>query len=427
MPAWRVVKFGSCRVTLMRRGEGYSECCRYVAEADSQTHSMSRAPLYDDRDRTDLSPQRNGETSFAFFNRAGGSLWRHSRELHQEWADRLRDREYADVRAALRSDDAQARSAFLELYLHECLIRGGFEVTVHPELPHTTRHPDFVAERAGTRIYVEAIAPGTSQAKRSTAARMNDLLAALDQVGNDNFFLMTTSIVQANNSAPASSFRRGIRRWLDGLNPDTVDAMDLPARTFEQDGWSVTVEAMPIRKDSRGTVRRSIGIYAHSDAEFIDDGAKLVAALKSKGSRYGDFDAPFVIAVGTHSFDDEDVFDALYGSVSWVLDGLGPGEEITTRGVRNRDGYFGSPGAWKNRRVSAVLVVDQLQLHDPTRAAVALWLHPAPLHPLPGNLIFPGAIQEWNGQNTDERQALEARSLLGLAADWPQGDRWQAD
>jgi hypothetical protein len=406
-----------------------SECCPHAAEVDRQTRSMSRAPIYDDRDRADLSPQRNGETSFAFFNRAGGSLWRHSRALHQDWADRLSDREYADMRAALRSDNAQARSAFLELYLHECLIRGGFEVTVHPELPHTTRHPDFLAERAGTRIYVEAIAPGTSKAERSKVARMNDLLAALDQVGDDNFFLITTSIVQANNSAPAASFRQGIRSWLNGLNPDTVDAKNLPARTFEQDGWSVTVEAMPIRKDRRGKVRRSIGIYAHSDAEFIDDGAKLVAALKSKARRYGDFDAPFVIAVGTNSFDkeDEDVFNALYGSVSWALARLGPGEEITTSGVRKPDGYFGSPGAWKNRRVSAVLIVDQLPLQDPTRASVTLWLHPAPLHPLPSNQLFPGVIHEWNGQNTDKSQALEARSLLGLAEDWPQGRRWQAN
>jgi len=207
----------------------FSECCPLLAEVDRQTHPMNRAPIYDDRDRTDLSPQRNGETSFAFFNRAGGSLWRHSRALHQEWADRLSDREYADVRAALRSDNAQARSAFLELYLHECLSRGGFEVTVHPDLPHTTRHPDFLAERAGTRIYIEAIAPGTSKAERSKAARMNDLLAALDQVGDDNFFLMTTSIVQGNNSAPAASFRQGIRGWLEGLNPETVDAKDWPA------------------------------------------------------------------------------------------------------------------------------------------------------------------------------------------------------
>ncbi|TSI16186.1 hypothetical protein [Brevibacterium aurantiacum] len=388
-----------------------------------------KPPIYDDCERTDLAPQRNGETSFAFFNRAGGSLWRHSRALHQEWADRLGDHEYAEVRAALRSDDAQARSAFLELYLHECLVRGSHEVVIHPELGHSPRRPDFLACRGGSRVFIEAIAPGQSRDDRAEANRMGALLSALDQVGDDNFVLMTTSITQASNSAPAGNFRAQIRRWLMQLDPESVDTEDLPSRTFEQDGWSVTIKAMPIKRNNRGNARRSIGVYAHADAHFVDDGAKLVAALESKARRYGHLDAAFVIAVGTTSFDENDkyVLNALYGSVSWTLDGLNPGEEITSRGVRNRDGYFGSPGAWKNRRVSAVLIVDQLSLHDPTRARVSLWAHPDPLHPLPNEPMFPGVIHEWNGKFTDKREALDARRLLGLADNWPQGRRWQAD
>ncbi|MGL4339298.1 MAG: hypothetical protein ACRCSP_02580 [Rhodoglobus sp.] len=391
---------------------------------------MSRPPIYDDLDRTDLTPKRNDETSFAFLNRAGGSLWRRSRALHQEWANGLSDQEYTELRSAMRSDDdAQARSAFLERYLHECLIHGGFKVTVHPDLPHSTKRPDFLAQRDETRLYVEAIVPSTSTAARAKAARENDLLRALNDVGDDNFVLITTEIVQSDNSAPAANFKQRIRQWLGELDPDTVNEKDLPARAFEQDGWSVTVEAMPIPQESRGTVQRSIGIYAHHAAQFIDDGPKLVKALKSKASRYGDLAAPFVIAVGINSFDkdDEEVFNALFSSVSLVLKRSGADEEVTTRSIRNCDGYFGSPGAWKNRQVSGVLIVDQLALHDPTRAHVTLWVHPDPLYPLPSDPMFPGVIHEWNGQGTDQRQALEARSLLGLADDWPQGRRWQAD
>lgn len=386
-----------------------------------------RPPIYDEHERTDLTPQRNDETSFAFYNRAGGSLWGHSRALHQKWADRLSDREYADIRAALRSGDAQARSAFLELYLHECLVRGHHEIVIHPELGHTPHRPDFLASRDDTRVFIEAIAPGPSLADRAASNRMGALLAALDQVGDDNFFLVTTSITEASNSAPARHFRDQIRRWLLQLDPDAVDTEDLPARTFEQGGWSVSVEAMPIKHGNRGNVRRSIGIYAHTEANFIDDGAKLLTALKTKGSRYGNLDAAFVVAVGTTSFDEDDVdvFDALYGSVSWILSRPLPGKDIAPRGVRNRDGYFGSPGAWKNRRVSAVLIVDQLSLHDPTRARVSLWVHPDPVHPLPSKLIFPGIIHEWTGTTTERREGLDARHLFGLSEDWPQGHRWQ--
>lgn len=387
-----------------------------------------KPPIYDDCERIDLDPQRNGETSFAFFNRAGGSLWSHSRALHQEWADRLGDHEYADVRAALRSDDAQARSAFLELYLHECLVRGGLEVVIHPELNHTSRKPDFLTTRGATRVFIEAITPGTSPADRAAANRIGALLSALDQVGDENFVLITTSIIQTSSSAPAAKFRDRIRKWLTQLEPNSVGTENLPSQTFEQDGWSVTVKAMPIKRSSRSSARRSIGVYAHTSAQFIDDGAKLVSALESKAKRYGQLDAAFVVAVGTSSFAevDEYALNALYGSVSWTIDGLNPGEEITARGVRNRDGYFGSPGAWKNRQVSAVLIVDQLSLHDPTHARVSLWAHPSPLHPLPNEPIFPGVIHEWNGRCTDKREALDARRLLGLTDDWPQGRRWKA-
>lgn len=327
----------------------------------------------------------------------------------------------------MRSDnDAQARSAFLELNLHESLVRGGHDVTIHPELPHTTRRPDFLAERGSARVYVEAIAPGTSLAERSKAARMGALLAALDKVGDSNFMLVTKKIDGADNSAPSTRIRQRIREWLAGLDPDAVQAKNLPELTVEQDGWRVTVEAMPIRSERRGKVRRSIGVYAHHEVQFIDDGPKLVAALKTKESRYGDFDAPYVIAVGTNSFDedDEEVFDALYGSVGYQLH-EGEDGEFTTRAVRHRDGYFGFPGAWKSRRVSGVLIVDQMPLHDPTKARVALWLHPDPLHPLPSEPMFPGVIRRWREGVTEELPGLDARSLLGLAEDWPQGERWK--
>lgn len=387
---------------------------------------MSRAPIYDDRERTDPAPQRNGESSFAFFNRVGGAYWKQSRALHQGWAERLGDREYADVRSALRSDNnAQARSAFLELYLHECLLRSGHRVVVHPEAPKSNNRPDFLAIGDAYQVYIEAIAPGTSKGEQSRAARTADLLASVDRVGDPNFTLVTNEIVGGPISAPSATFRRKIRAWLAGLDPDRVDIENLPTLSLDIEGWGLTVAAMPLRRSSRGKSRRSIGAYAHYEAQFINDGSKLVAALRAKDSRYGDLSAPFVIAVGINTFDedDEDFHDAFYGSVSWMLDRLDG--DTASRAIRNRDGYFGSPGAWRNRRVSGVLVVDQLSLHNPTQARVNLWLHPDPLNPLPDASMFPGAIREWNGEEVTRRPALDARTLLGLPDGWPEGDPWK--
>jgi hypothetical protein len=387
---------------------------------------MPRQPIYDDKARNDFRPQQNGETSFEFFNRAGGSLWRESRTLHQEWANRLGDREYAETRAALRSGGSQARSAFLELYLHECLVRGGHEVTIHPELSRTSNKPDFLAAQGPTRTYIEAIVPGRSKEETAKTNRIDVLLAALDRTGDDNFFLMTTSISPSQSNAPASAIRNQVRKWLATLNPDAVDPQSLPERTFEQAGWSITVEAIPISADNRGKVGRSIGIYAHYEAEIINSGPRIVTALESKAKKYGNLEAPFVVAIGLDSFDedDHDVFDALYGSVSWSLEATGPGESISSRAVRNRNGYFGWPGSWKNRHVSGVLIVDQLLMHDPTRARVSLWIHPDAIYPLPSDPMFPGVVYSWNGKNVERAAGLDGRALLGLPEGWPGGKRW---
>ncbi|WP_127012145.1 MULTISPECIES: hypothetical protein [Microbacterium] len=388
---------------------------------------MTRPAIYDARNRTEYDPQRNGESTFEFFNRVAGAYWEQSRALHQAWADNVGDPNYADVRAALRSDNAQARSAFLELFLHQSLLGAGCQVLIHPEVPRSSHRPDFMARRDSSAFYVEAIVPGTPKAQQARASREADLLAALDQVGDPNFLLVTVDIKQGLHSAPGANFRQQIRDWLATLDPDQVDVADLPSLTLARGDWSVTIDAMPRRASSRGQKTRSIGIYAHGEAQFIDDGQKLRAALNSKASRYGNLDAPFVIAVGMYTFDedDEDVHDALYGSTAWVVDESGPDGRSETRGIRNHDGYFGSPAAWRNRRVSGVLVVDQLSFHDPTRARVTLWLHPDPLHPLPPESLFPGTIREWDGETVAKRVGQDLRTLLGLPESWPEGDPWK--
>lgn len=388
---------------------------------------MIRPPIYDARDRTDYEPLRNGESTFEFFNRVAGAYWEQSRALHQAWADNVGDSNYADVRAALRSDNAQARSAFLELFLHQSLLGAGYRVLIHPEVPHSSHRPDFLVQNDAGAFYIEAIVPGISKSQQARASREADLLAALDQVGDPNFLLVTVDIQQSLHSAPGANFREQIRDWLATLDPDQVDLADLPTLTLARGDWSVTIQAWPRRERSRGEKTRSIGMYAHAPAEFIDDGRKLVAALKSKSSRYGDLDAPFVIAVGMYTFDqdDEDIHNALYGSTTWAIDGPGPDGSLETRGIRNHDGYFGSPAGWRNRRVSGVLVVDQLSFHDPTRARVTLWLHPDPLHPLPPESILPGKVREWDGETVAKREGQNVRTLLGLPESWPEGDPWK--
>jgi hypothetical protein len=57
----------------------------------------------------------------------------------QEWLNHIEsDSDYTDLRQRFRSrDDEQFRSAFLELYLHESLLRAGYAITIHPSVDGT--------------------------------------------------------------------------------------------------------------------------------------------------------------------------------------------------------------------------------------------------------------------------------------------------
>jgi hypothetical protein len=114
-------------------------------------------------------PSTHQESSFESLNRIAGDYWEHPRALMQEWLDRMpSEQEYNDLRQRFRSrDDEQFRSAFLELYLHESLIRAGYTVTIHPEVQGTSRRPDFLAERDDLRFFMEAIAPGSTPAEKA--------------------------------------------------------------------------------------------------------------------------------------------------------------------------------------------------------------------------------------------------------------------
>jgi hypothetical protein len=132
-----------------------------------------RQPIFDFVGRRDRRPAEHNESTFAFLNRVSGGFWDHTRLLVQEWADRVEvAAEYNELRQRFRSrDDDQFRSAFLELYLHESLVRAGYTVTIHPAIPGTSRRPDFLGVRADERLYVEAIAPGTAPDARAAASR----------------------------------------------------------------------------------------------------------------------------------------------------------------------------------------------------------------------------------------------------------------
>ena len=320
-------------------------------------------------------------------------------------------------------DDGQFRGAFLELYLHEFLIRTGHHVTVHPGSPSTNRKPDFFVERDGSSYFLEAIAPDVTPAQKASAARQASLLDALDGVGDHRFFLDLEDMKVGSSMPRAAHARLAIGRWLEGLDPD--DPSHVPASipfTWTSGDWSVTVSAMPIPAAKRGPVSRSIGIYSHEPVKMIDDAPTILRALAAKDRAYGPLEFPFVVAVGVSLFDNDDwdSSNAFFGREILRVSRADP--SVATR-LRQSDGYFGWPGHWKHQNVSAVLMVNQLQPARFLNADVVLWRHPSPRSALPREIRLPGASVELETDHLKRSESsLDLWNVFGISNPWPVGE-----
>lgn len=390
-----------------------------------------RPTVFDAYIRTNENPASYEESSFGFLNRVAGAFWEQTRSLVEEWANHIEgDDDYADLRARLRSsDDRQYNSAFLELYLHEMLLRTGHSVTPHPTLPQTTRRPDFYAERDGVGFYVEAIVPTWSNTQDARRSRRNRFFDVVNRLESPNFILMIRSLREGSSTPAAARLRTELRKWLAGLDPDSIHDLDFaPRYSWKQGDWSAEFSAIPKKKEARGEAagdRRAIGVYAHEPARTVDEARTIRRALASKDGEYGNLGKPFVIAVGlfVHDSDYWHSMNAFFGreTIEWSE---GSDE---SRLVRATDGYFGTPGDWEHTDVSSVLLVNQLQPYQVPKAEVTLWHHPHPERPTPSSLRVPGQVVAVVEDRVSVMPtAIEPTAFFGLSNPWPPGEPWPA-
>lgn len=393
------------------------------------TERLDRAPLFDDLVREDQTPADHLETSFQFLNRAGSPFWSQVRDLVQEWLDHVPDDDaYKDLRGRLRSDDAANGSAFLELYLHEMFLRAGYHLTIHPAVPHGSRRPDFLVEGYGDSFYLEATMPGPTASGVGQAQRRSAFLDTIQGCQNHDFFLRLDRLAIGTQPARGREARSLIERWLDELDPTTVDPATSRSGTFRwaKEGWEAEFSAIPISPQHRGhRHHRPIGIYADQSVEVIDDASLIRSALASKANRYGRLDRPLVIALGTYIWDRDHwhAIKALYGHAGltwWESSDVTVGQSAT----RRPEGFFGMPDEWRNKGVAAVLHVNQLQPSHVHKAEVTLWPHPGSTHRWDNVVSRIPTAQVRMGPSMLDTSAplIDSANHFGLSEPWPVGD-----
>ena len=307
-------------------------------------------------------PMAPNETDFGYLSRSTRPRAARVRELIESWVSHYPEGDRPALVARLRSkiDDAH-QSAFFELALHELLlVTGHVIVAIEPKLEHTSYSPDFLVQAPdGTRFYLEAVV-ATAKSAQAVAAdkRLNVAIAAIERVESPAHFLDLHVEGKPTQPIRGGHLRGALAAWIATL-PDSDDAKLVPAFVYEAFGCKFTITAF--HRNRRGEVgERAIGVRS-MEPYWGTPGDGIRESVDKKASKYGELDAPFVVAVNaTGEYqNEEDAFDALLGSPCVIVRRFEDGR-VEQRESRNPDGVWRGKNGPRNTGLSAVLSTERL-------------------------------------------------------------------
>jgi hypothetical protein len=386
--------------------------------------------LFDDRVRTDRSPAPSAEGHFRFLNRIDRPYFAAVRDLLEDWFSRFPRDTQKDLRARFRSDDnAECLGAFWELYLHEVHRRLGFELERDPQVPGTTRRPDFLVSGGSRPFYLEATTVTYNKAEAQQRRRENLLVDLVNEAFDPDFFVSMGRVAAGPTTPSRAEVVDPVEQWLAGFDWESAHALAErgewvpPTREFRPRDSFFSLRAHPRSPSVRGD--RAFRTVAMGPARggVHDEGDPIYRDLHDKASRYGRPDHPFVIAaLCLRDFaDDEDVEFALYGPEVFRVpirpDGGQAGEGYLDRDPR---GLWQRGTAQRATRVSAVLAAVHLAPYTVARAAPTLWTNPWAAKPLEAELPWrtrSGDLEQNRLVTTEATR--EPHEILDLPSDWP--------
>jgi hypothetical protein len=387
--------------------------------------------LFEDKERDDPAPKRAAENSFQFIDRVDDPAFARVRELFNAWVTRFAslqgDKATNDLLGRFRSKpDDQFYSAFWELYLHEVHVRLGFTVRVHPESDRGTR-PDFSLLRDGRSFYLEAVMPTPSSGEPQQPGNVQTVMEYIDSARHPDFFLALRFIAPNRDTPRKREVVHAVEGWLSSLNWDEwwrgglCPEIAYPEAEVPVRGWLLGLRALPRSPERRGgALSRMIGMYPTTTG-FPDSVAEAIKpTLDEKANKYGDLDAPYVVAVWTMSAmaSEDTAAQALFG----IEMPLEAGSHRTgLPSPAQRDALW-SPARQHRGRASAVLAATSWDFNYSSVARVwpRLWANPGATRALDQQLPYPTTrVSEDETSIENTPATTEPSAVLELPTDWP--------
>jgi hypothetical protein len=383
--------------------------------------------VFEDVERTSFSPMKNGDSYFSFYNSSALPAIASVRKFIEECTSKYPKNEVKELISRLRSgDDVHFMSASFELFLHEILIRQGYELIPHPELPNGNSYkPDFlVKNKIGEEFYLEAVlATEKNELDKGGELRKGVVLDSLSEKPHKNFMVEIEEEGSPKSPPSGKKLLKIIHKWLDTLDPDELirkiecNGLDLISPlNWEHDGWCLQIRPIPLNPERRNKSSNLVGISS-TGGGWVDSWSPIRKAIKLKGGRYGELDKPHIVAVNLNNFhlNRIDEMQALYGQEQFIFQRDGNAELRMERAPNGA--WYGIKGP-QYKKVSAAWLFNDLHASSLAVRKSTIYLNPWANYPIPESLkIFPHAFLNENKMNWVD--GLSLRDSLELHERWP--------
>lgn len=248
--------------------------------------------------------------------------------------------------------------------MHELLTRLDCMVKVHPDVSGTGSRPDFLARHGDCSFYVETKV--IDLIDRNPLEE--DVVAKINSLSSPHFHIFAQA---EGKLSTALSRKQVVQPFIDLLaahDPDEVQRLidrsglfAAPFQTIQAGSWSLTGWLEPIAPGKRGDGRSRTLVIGPARIELTDDSTPVRQAILDKARKYGQLDAPLVVAVNVCDpfFDKDDELETLFGKEQIVYFEGRP--DLSPELGREPDGVW-IRGGYQPRytRLSAVLMFRDL-------------------------------------------------------------------
>ncbi len=375
--------------------------------------------LFEVKDRKSNHPCGWTEPKIEFLDRSASPIESRVRSLMNEWYMQYPE----DSRASLRGrfwakTDQQHYGAVTELFIYALFLNLGYMINVAPDGPNNESRPDYLLEsNCYPSFSLEVTHANYSGEAESLKKYRNIIHDAVSTIHSPDFVLSMDTVRGSDQDPSTGELRRALIRWIEDLgSPELCDLGSPSEFLWDRNGWQVCFSATPRTPDSSEPLLGSVS----TGITELNSVMHIRRKVRTKTSKYGQLNGPYVIAVGAHNpyLKTRDIHSALFGTEQLSLEPhLGPAW-ISRAG----DGIFLGPNGPQNTRVSGLIVVKTVDAWNVGSREPIYIENPWAKYPILG---LPRVFDRWlvsadRRSVTRHKAEMTVREIFGLPTGWPE-------